>query len=135
MISKSVRRAVLDREDGCCAMCGKSLWGQWYSLQHRRARGSGGSKAPDTNQPQNLVAVCGSATSAGGCHQWIESHPVEAERVGYRVPQGGEPVLFPIRIKGRGWNLLNADGTYEQLDSYNASALRFSLRELEGDPS
>jgi len=61
----------------------------------------------------NLVLCCGSATSAGGCHQQIESHPTWADHFGYRVPQGCDPSLVPIWIARVGWQLLNADGSYQ----------------------
>lgn len=112
MISRQVRAAILDRAGGQCERCGRSLDPYFYSLQHRRARGMGGSRRRDTNSPVNLVALCGSATTPGGCHQWVEAHPDYAIVDGWRVPQGIDPVGSPVRT-WQGWKLLDADGTYQ----------------------
>lgn len=91
--------AILERDGWSCGRCGGALHGVRgfdYSIQHRRARGMGGTDRPDTNAPQNGLALCGSATSAGGCHQHVEAHPEEAEQDGYRVPQDGDPLMFPV---------------------------------------
>jgi hypothetical protein len=94
---KATSDAILEREGHCCGRCGGALWGERgldYSIQHRRARGMGGTDRPDTNAPQNGIALCGSATT--GCHGYVEAHPEEAEADGYRVPQGGDPLMFPV---------------------------------------
>lgn len=95
-----------------CQWCGKSVvidWGR-YSLQHRRARGMGGSKLKDTGQAHNGVLVHGSATT--GCHHDIESHPDEAAARGFRIPQGSNPARIPIITwDGRELYLTAAGGT------------------------
>lgn len=93
-----------------CQWCGEPVridWGE-YSLQHRRARGMGGSKLADTGQAHNGALVHGSATT--GCHHYIESHPKEAAERGFRIPQGSNPARIPlIRWDGRKV-YLTADG-------------------------
>ena len=79
-----------------CLWCGEPVvidWGE-YSLQHRRARGMGGSKLADTGQAHNGALVHGSATT--GCHHYIESHPKEAAARGFRIPQGSNPARIPL---------------------------------------
>ena len=117
-VTKSVRQTVLERDLYSCVRCGRYIgpFGS-YSLQHRRARGMGGSRAADTNTPANLVTVCGHATEPDRCHQWIESHPVEAERLGYRVRQGANPAGVPVLTATHGWVLLDNEGTYEEVSA------------------
>lgn len=107
--SRRTRQAVIDRDDHCCVACG-----QWvdietgrYSLQHRRARGAGGSRRPDTNSAANLLLVCGSATT--GCHARIEANPIWALSRGYRVTQQQDPALVPVVVAGVGEVLLDPD--------------------------
>lgn len=93
-----------------CQWCGRPVrieWGE-YSLQHRRARGMGGSKLKDTGQAQNGALVHGSATT--GCHHEIESNPKAAAARGFRIPQGSNPLRIPL-ITWDGRELhLTADG-------------------------
>ncbi|HEX6443938.1 MAG TPA: HNH endonuclease signature motif containing protein, partial [Streptosporangiales bacterium] len=53
--SKATRRALWDRADGRCEVCGST-----FALQahHRRPRGAGGSRARDTNGLANLLLLC-----------------------------------------------------------------------------
>lgn len=41
------------------------------SIQHRRARGMGGSRLAETHTLDNLLLLCGSGTT--GCHGWVEN--------------------------------------------------------------
>lgn len=85
-ISPLTRQTVLTRDDFTCCWCGRRLniSYDYYSLQHRRARGAGGSRLAWINSAENLVLVCGSATSPH-CHQHIESHPDAARSRGFRL--------------------------------------------------
>jgi hypothetical protein len=99
--------AILERDGNACGRCGGALWGTRgfdYSIQHRRARGAGGSLAPDTNAPQNGLALCGHGTA--GCHGHVESHREEAEDNGWAVPQGGDPLKIPVN------HALHGPGTF-----------------------
>lgn len=125
--SVATRVVIWDRDSGSCVRCGVSLLSKRGSYQHRRARGSGGSRAWDTGSVQNGCLLCGDGTT--GCHGYVEQHPSEALVDGYRVPQGSDPSLVPMRVHGHGWVLLRADGAYEQLDN---DALA-SLAELAGE--
>ena len=90
--------ALADRAGHCCEVCGVPIRGYNFSRQHRRARGMGGSRRPDTNALTNLLLVCGSATSPDGCHYRIESRPQWALERGYRVPQSADPAAVPVTI-------------------------------------
>lgn len=71
------------RDDARCARCGADLadtgWG--YSLHHRKPRGMGGTKDPRSNDPRNLIHLCGSGTT--GCHGHVESHRTQAYETGW----------------------------------------------------
>lgn len=109
MIPVKVRNLVLARAEGKCERCGVALDPFFYSLQHRRARGMGGSKRPDTNSPTNLVALHGSATT--GCHGFIEAHPDVARAEGMRISQVQSPALVAV-LTWRGWVWLNHEGGF-----------------------
>lgn len=99
--SKLVVQLVFDRDGGCCIRCGRAVRlerrGEDFSVQHRRARGNGGDLRPETNLPANLVILCGSATSAGGCHEWAESNRTEARLAGLSMRWKQDPATVPVR--------------------------------------
>jgi hypothetical protein len=80
-----------------------------FEIQHRRARGMGGSRAEDINSPANLVLLCAT------CHRHIEAHPVGAESAGFRVRQGKDPAEQPITTWTYGWCYLLADGSVDHI--------------------
>jgi hypothetical protein len=108
--SRAVRDVVLARDGHACVCCGRDISAGMYSLQHRRARGAGGSAREDTNRPANLVTLCGHATSPDGCHARVESQPTWAHVRGYRVDQGRDPAAAPLWWHGE-LVLLAHDGT------------------------
>ena len=109
--SPETREIVLNRDSWLCQWCGKHVLMEvfGYSLQHRRARGMGGSSDPDTNSPANLVLMCGSGTT--GCHGHVEAHPHEARERGFRVDQYDDPAAVPLVLWNRVSVLLGHDGT------------------------
>lgn len=113
-IPPKVRQQVKDRAMGCCERCGTPLDTFLYSLQHRRARSMGGSRAADTNTAVNLAALCGSATTPSTCHQWAETHPEAAIEGGWRVPSWADPAATPIDHWEHGLVYLTGDGRYTQ---------------------
>lgn len=60
----------------------------------------GGSKA-DPHALVNLVLLCGSATSRGGCHHEVESRRKQARIDGWLVPDGIRADEWPVRRFGR----------------------------------
>lgn len=113
-VSARTRQDVLARDNHTCQRCGKYIgpFGD-YSLQHRRARGMGGSKRLDTNLPANLITLCGSATSPDGCHHLIESNPDLARAEGMRLFQAQTPAAEPV-LTIHGWRLLDNDGGWTE---------------------
>ena len=88
------RKAVMERDHGICQWCGEPARPDDYSLQHRRARGMGGSRSPVTNTAANGVLVHGTGTTS--CHGYIEAHPTEALQRGFRVRQNDDPRHVPL---------------------------------------
>ncbi|MET9339218.1 hypothetical protein [Nonomuraea sp. NPDC003804] len=102
-VTQKVRDLVKDRDGHACVACGKSIIGRPHSLQHRRARKAGGARLPWIDQPQNLVTVCGSATSPDGCHyQVMESRDPsrDADTLGYVISEWPEldPKFIPVHV-------------------------------------
>jgi len=93
-IPDPIRLAVLERDGYCCTHCGVSLYGRYYSLHHRRARKTGGSKRLHTMA--NLVALCGSGTTAGSCHADVEANRTDSYATGWLVPNGAAPEEWPV---------------------------------------
>lgn len=93
---RATRDLVMERDGFSCAWCGRQLLTGPRSLQHRRARGMGGRPSGDANRPSNLLLLCGSATSPGGCHTWAESRAEEAWVAGLWVPSWQDPADVPV---------------------------------------
>jgi hypothetical protein len=79
------RKLAYARWDGRCAWDGDWMHPKAFVVQHRRARGAGGSSDPLTVSPANAVAMHSS------CHEYVEAHPGEAGIRGFRVAQGTDP--------------------------------------------
>ena len=102
--TRAVRRAVWVRDDGSCQWCGYGCAEGVGDLQHRRARGSGGSSAIDTNLAGNLVLM------HRECHTRVESHRDEALFRGFNVRQGVTSSRVPLQCHRGFWWLLNDEG-------------------------
>jgi hypothetical protein len=116
---------VWERDTGRCVRCGGVLTGTRgldWSVQHRRAR-QGTDRRPDTNQPANLILLCGSATTL--CHGHVESFRAEARLFGWAIRQTEDPAVMPVRHALHGWALLANDGTFTA----------FSPNHTEGAPT
>lgn len=83
------RATVLVRDGYQCVRCGRVAGPAIgpYSIQHRIARGVGGG-----NGPQNLILLCGTATSPDGCHALAESRDREAQAHGYWLESWQNPL-------------------------------------------
>jgi hypothetical protein len=117
--SKRVVDLVFARDGGCCVRCGRAVdparRGEDWSCQHRRARGAGGDVRPETNLPANLVILCGSATSAGGCHEWAERARAEARLAGLSMRWKQDPTRVPL-ITWWGPVLLDDQGRWVRVE-------------------
>jgi hypothetical protein len=103
----TTRATVLDRDEYRCVRCGCYVGFGEFSVHHRRPRGMGGTKRPESNLPANLLTLCGTGTT--GCHGWVESHRTSATADGLLISQHADPELIPVHTY-RGKVLLSNDG-------------------------
>ncbi len=111
---RDVVDAVLERAQYSCEVCGVGLGdrrGVDYSIHHRRPRQMGGTRWVGCNLPSNLLVVCGSATTPGGCHATIESHRAGAMAAGWLVLSRTDPATVAVLITRDRWTYL-AEGGY-----------------------
>lgn len=110
--SGRVVRLVWARAGGCCERCGRDVSAGWpgYSYHHRRIKGMGGDRRADTQEPQNIVLLCGSGTT--GCHGYVHHDTTGAARAaGWLVSRWADPLVEPVRTFLHGPVLLDAEGT------------------------
>jgi hypothetical protein len=115
---RATRELVLERDEYRCVCCGKPVSDGPWSTQHRRARGNGGTSRPEINRPSNLIILCGSATSPGGCHLWCERRSTEAEDLGYVVSLNSkeDPADVPVHHWLYGLVYLRDDGGIRRVE-------------------
>lgn len=94
--SAAVRKLVLDRDGMQCAACGVSMTGRPASIQHRRARGMGGTVDPSANLPSNLVLLCGDGIT--GCHGLAESRNPDMHARGFWLWSWENPAEMPVML-------------------------------------
>jgi hypothetical protein len=112
---------VRERDNDCCAWCGKPIWGERgrdWSLHHRRPAGMGGDKKPETHSPANLVLLHGSGTTL--CHGRVERHRTDAMARGYLISRhGGQPPSsFCIEHAVHALCYLLDDGSIRSVESW-----------------
>lgn len=103
---RSTRELVDERDDWTCACCDESVHGRPFSRQHRVARGMGGTSDARLNAPSNIVLLCGSATSPGGCHLACEERSERMHELGFWLNSWQRPWLEPIAHARFGWAYL-----------------------------
>ena len=106
-IPAKTRTQVLERDGHSCLRCGHSVEHQPYSLHHRRGRRPLPGM-PDPHTPENLVTLCGHATSPDGCHQWAHANPKAAYASGWMIHRAGvqPPAEVPVvDLMGHAWLL------------------------------
>ena len=107
---KAARDIVGARSGGACEVGLRGCTGAAVDIQHRRARGMGGSRLASTNLPSSLIAVC------RNCHSWIEGHLEVARLRGWSVRQSvGQPAGVPVLRLGE-WVLLDDEGGISPVD-------------------
>jgi 5-methylcytosine-specific restriction protein A len=97
---RSVRDTVMGRSSGHCEICGIAAPEQ---IHHRRPRGSGGTRRPESNAPGNALAIC------RPCHEMVESKRELALEQGWLVRQSAAPDTVPVVYQGD-WAVLTDDG-------------------------
>jgi 5-methylcytosine-specific restriction protein A len=107
------RKTIFDRAQGRCERCTLRPIEQYH---HRRARGAGGSKRPDTNTSANGLGLC------SPCHLHIERNRTEALDHGWLVRQGHDPTRVPVYYQGSQWVCLTIEGSYVPTDNHDPDA-------------
>jgi 5-methylcytosine-specific restriction protein A len=87
----AVRRIIHERSGGTCERCG---YVQGAEIHHRRPRGMGGTKRPETNTASAGLLLC------GDCHRWAESHRTDALLEGVLVLQIENPLKSAVKYRG-----------------------------------
>lgn len=116
--SPLVRNSAWNRAEGCCERCGDVLPMCCGQHHHRRPRGAGGSRRPDTNQAANCLLLCGE------CHAYVESNRTEALASGWLISQhrkGVTPCEVPVQLHD-GWFLLDNVGNKFSIPNPNREA-------------
>ncbi len=116
------RDAVRTRDGHYCARCGRSVLDYPSSIHHRLPRRMGGTRDPRSNDLRNLVRLCGSATSEGGCHGDVESNRAKAIDDGWLI-RSYDDLDRPMLITTSGVLQLRADGAA----IYSAAPLKAAL--------
>lgn len=112
---RTTRDLCAERDLYACVRCGRQLLTGPKSLQHRLARGLGGTSNAALSRPSNLIWLCGSATTPGGCHLAAESRSEETRIGGWWVPSWQNPADVPVLHSQYGPVLLLDDGQVELL--------------------
>lgn len=105
--SPAVRALVYARAGNCCEVCGVYTYGG--SIHHRRPRGMGGDKRPETNRASNGLLTCGSGVT--GCHGDIEAERGTSLALGLLVRRNDLPAQVPVHLR-IGFVLLDDTGNY-----------------------
>lgn len=100
--TESVRAAAIARAAGKCELCGMPI--QVPHLHHRRPRGMGGSKRPDTGGAANCLVI------HPRCHIDVELNRQRSLDNGWLVSQWRDPSTVPVK-RWDGLCLLADDGT------------------------
>lgn len=103
-----VRELVRQRAAWTCevqARCQGRAMG--WELHHRRPRGMGSTRRPETNQPANALGCC------ADCHRFIEHHRETARANGWLLRQTQLPEAVPV-LRRHVWVWLDNDGGVER---------------------
>lgn len=96
------------RDDHRCVRCGTADGP--ISLQHRVARGMGGTRNPAVHSPANLIVLCGDGTS--GCHGRVEQRAQADHDAGYWLRRDEDPAAARVLHWTYGPVLLTPTGGY-----------------------
>ena len=96
--SAEVRKAILARSEGYCEVLAPGCGLTATDIHHRRARGMGGTKRPETNYASNGLNCC------RPCHIRCEAMKNWARENGFVLWQSDDPSTVPV------WWRSNWDG-------------------------
>ncbi len=100
--SDAARNAARERAGGLCELCGTRL--HVAHFHHRRPRGMGGTKSPETGSASNCLVIHPT------CHADIESNRQRSLDRGWLVSQYQDPRVVPV-ARWDGTFLMLEDGT------------------------
>jgi hypothetical protein len=69
----------------------------------------GGNRNPALRTAANALAVCGQG-NASGCHRFLDENSKIAEKAGWKLKAGSDPVTEPVRYRCRNLVWLCEDG-------------------------
>jgi hypothetical protein len=96
------RAGLRRRSGGRCEGCPADVATDYA---HRTGRAQGGLWCPS-----NALHLC------RRCHSWAHSEPEMARSVGWMVRRSEDPATIPALLHGRGWVLLNPDGSMTSVE-------------------
>lgn len=88
-----------DPEQACCEACSACLGRYGGQVQHRLARGMGGSSDEATAAITNAALLCGTPQSL--CHGLCERRDPHMHGAGFWLTSGQDPACEPILLAGR----------------------------------
>jgi hypothetical protein len=105
---RATRLLCAERDDWRCFSCGTATLDRPSNLQHRDARGMGGTSDPLSNSPANLITLCGTPLTL--CHGRVEKRLAGDNLAGYWLKNGQDPATTKVWHWRFGWVLLDHDG-------------------------
>jgi 5-methylcytosine-specific restriction protein A len=104
-----VRGIIRDRSSGMCEVQVACEGIAAVQQHHRRTRGMGSTKRPESNLPANGLHVC------IPCHVHIGANPAQAYEKGWLVRQSADPALVPVLYRGE-WFRLDNVGSFTPME-------------------
>jgi 5-methylcytosine-specific restriction enzyme A len=95
------RITVFERDGNKCLRC----LGDATVVHHRRVKGMGGSRSPQTHGLANLISLC------SPCHEHIHANPAESYELGFLVSKFNTPSDVPVMVGTRQRMFLSDDGS------------------------
>src|ERR1700722_7346303 len=95
--SARAQRLVFAPAFGFCESCGISVIGRPYTIAPRVVQDTGGNRA-EADAMFNLVLLCGSANSPGGCHLRCEQRDPDLHDRGFWLLSGDDPEIIPVLL-------------------------------------
>ena len=80
-----------DAEQARCEACGIWLGRYGGEIQHRKARGSGGTSLGVIDSTVNAALLCGSGAMRTGCHGLCEDRDEDMKKRGFWLKAGQDP--------------------------------------------
>ena len=101
-----------DAHDACCENCGTWLGLHRGQIQHRDARGMGGTSDPAKNSVVNAGLLCGTSLDKKSCHGAAEDRGSDMNTRGWWLKNGQDPALTPVILFGGCVVWLTPEGGY-----------------------